>query len=288
MCLAGNPLCPTRPQFSREEITEFSLHLVAASSSWSGRGAGVLFSHPQLLFQKSVYVWILFSEDFLVILLIDKKKTLFLFDSLELRVFIGFLSFSHSFSLFPITDWAALWNTIGIFLKLLTDGELLFRELSDKWLWMCVCGGGHSCRGVLRTKCIPTSQHLTQCLAHGKWSTTAFDWISERIAGTLLWYDSRAWDFVVAVQPLCHVRLFATPWTAARQASLSFTISWSWLMSIESMMPSNHLVLCHLLLHSWSQGWSQRGIQGKMTLCPRTRNSGVGQESVMKRQFRGL
>jgi len=42
----------------------------------------------------------------------------------------------------------------------------------------------------------------------------------------------------------------ATPWTAARQASLSFTISWSLLklMSIESMMPSNHLILCHPLL----------------------------------------
>ena len=41
-----------------------------------------------------------------------------------------------------------------------------------------------------------------------------------------------------------------TPWTAAHQASLSFTISWSLLklMSIESMMPSNHLVLCHPLL----------------------------------------
>ena len=46
------------------------------------------------------------------------------------------------------------------------------------------------------------------------------------------------------------VRLFVTPWTAARQASLSFTISWSLLklMSIELVMPSNHLVLCHPLL----------------------------------------
>ena len=41
-----------------------------------------------------------------------------------------------------------------------------------------------------------------------------------------------------------------TPWTAAHQASLSFTITWSLLrlMSIESMMPSNHLILCHSLL----------------------------------------
>ena len=46
------------------------------------------------------------------------------------------------------------------------------------------------------------------------------------------------------------VRLFATPWTAAHQASLSITNSWSppKPMSIESMMPSNHLILCHPLL----------------------------------------
>ena len=46
------------------------------------------------------------------------------------------------------------------------------------------------------------------------------------------------------------MRLFEIPWTAAYQASLSFTISWSLLklMSIESVMPSNHLVLCHPLL----------------------------------------
>ena len=57
-------------------------------------------------------------------------------------------------------------------------------------------------------------------------------------------------SFVVIVHLPSHVQLFATPWTAARQASLSFTISWSLLklMSIESMIPSNHLILCHPLL----------------------------------------
>ena len=53
-----------------------------------------------------------------------------------------------------------------------------------------------------------------------------------------------------SVQSLSHVRLFATPWTAAYQASLSVTNSWNLLilMYIESVMPSNHLVLCHPLL----------------------------------------
>ena len=56
--------------------------------------------------------------------------------------------------------------------------------------------------------------------------------------------------FVSSVQSLSCVQLFATPWTAAHQASLSITKSLSLLrlMSIESVMPSNHLILCHHLL----------------------------------------
>ena len=55
---------------------------------------------------------------------------------------------------------------------------------------------------------------------------------------------------VVVVQSLSHIRLFVTPWTVAHQASLSFTNTKSLLklMFIESVMPSNHLVLCHPLL----------------------------------------
>ena len=53
-----------------------------------------------------------------------------------------------------------------------------------------------------------------------------------------------------SVQSLCRVQLFATPWTAACQVSLSINNSWSLLklMSIESVMPSNHLILCCPLL----------------------------------------
>ena len=54
----------------------------------------------------------------------------------------------------------------------------------------------------------------------------------------------------IVVQLLSCVQLFVTPWSAACQASLSFTISWSSLklMSSESVMPFNHLILCYLLL----------------------------------------
>ena len=57
------------------------------------------------------------------------------------------------------------------------------------------------------------------------------------------------WNFS-SVQSLSRVRLFVTPWIAARQASLFITNSWSSLRlrSIESMLPSSHLILCHPLL----------------------------------------
>ena len=57
-------------------------------------------------------------------------------------------------------------------------------------------------------------------------------------------------DKLLVVQSLSRVQLFATPWTAAHQASLSITNSWTLLklMSIELTMPSNHLILCRPLL----------------------------------------
>ena len=62
--------------------------------------------------------------------------------------------------------------------------------------------------------------------------------------------DKYKTTLVVVVQSLSHVWLFVTPWTAAQQATLSFTISRSLLklMSIESVMPPNHLIFCHALL----------------------------------------
>ena len=75
----------------------------------------------------------------------------------------------------------------------------------------------------------------------------------------------------VVVQSLRLVQLFATTWTAARQAYLSFTNSQSLLklMSIESVMPSNHLILCRplLLLHSVFPGF--RVFSSESVLCIR-------------------
>ena len=83
------------------------------------------------------------------------------------------------------------------------------------------------------------------------WATNTFILIPE------LGYQFRS------VQLLSYVQLFATPWAAACQSSLSITNSWSLLklMSIESVMPSNHLILCHPLLLSPSIVPSIRAFQ---------------------------
>ena len=74
-----------------------------------------------------------------------------------------------------------------------------------------------------------------------------------------------------SVQSLSHVRLFATPWISARQATLSIINSRSLPkpMSIESVMPSNHLILCHLLLLLPSVPPSIRLFKNEPALCTR-------------------
>ena len=74
-----------------------------------------------------------------------------------------------------------------------------------------------------------------------------------------------------SVQSLSRVRLFATPWTAARQASLSIINSQSLLklMSIESVMPSNHLILCRPLLLLPSMFPSIRVFSNESAVCIR-------------------
>ena len=75
----------------------------------------------------------------------------------------------------------------------------------------------------------------------------------------------------VVVQLLSHVQLFATPWTAACQASLSITISQSLLklMFNELVMPSNHIILCHPLLLQPSIFPNIRILSNESALCIR-------------------
>ena len=83
--------------------------------------------------------------------------------------------------------------------------------------------------------------------------------------------SQKYFPLVVVVQSLSHVRFLATPWTVAHQASLSIAISWSLLkrMSIESMMPSNHLALCRPLLLLPSIFPSIKVFSNQSALCMR-------------------
>ena len=76
-----------------------------------------------------------------------------------------------------------------------------------------------------------------------------------------------------SVQSLSHVLLFATPWAAACQASLSVTNSWSLLklMSVKSVMPSNHFIFCHPLLLVPSIFPSIRVFSKESVLCIRAK-----------------
>jgi len=96
-------------------------------------------------------------------------------------------------------------------------------------------------------------------------------------------------DFVV-VQSLSHVQLFATPWTAACQASLSFTISWSLLklMFDELVIPTNHLILCHPLLLLPSIFPSIRVFSDELTLWSGGQSIGVSASaSVLPMNIQG-
>ena len=81
-----------------------------------------------------------------------------------------------------------------------------------------------------------------ECVEHANMNTDMSTGVS------VIYFTLLSWQFN-SVQSLSHVPLFATPWTAAHQASLSITNSQSLLKltSIESVMPSKHLILCHPL-----------------------------------------
>ena len=90
------------------------------------------------------------------------------------------------------------------------------------------------------------------------------------IVMVMLYYNESS----IVVQSLSRVRLFATPWTIACQASLSIINSWNLfkLMSIESVMPSNHLILCRPLLLLPSIFPNIKIFSNESALCPQWPN----------------
>ena len=125
--------------------------------------------------------------------------------------------------------------------------------------------------------------HTEVLLGSTRYSNTSFCVIAEKLRGVpnvewrRIFYSLKlqpgtvTTDSVSSVQLLSRVHLFATPWTAACQASLSITNSWSLpkLMSIESVMPSNYLILCRPLLLPSSIFPSIRVFSNESALCIR-------------------
>ena len=114
------------------------------------------------------------------------------------------------------------------------------------------------------TLCDPTDCSPLGSPVHEILQVRILEWVA--ISG----HDGKDYEKeCIAVRSLSCVRLFATPWTTARQASLSFTISRRLLklMSIKSVMPSNHLIFCHPLLHMPSIFPRIRVFSSESVLC---------------------
>ena len=102
------------------------------------------------------------------------------------------------------------------------------------------------CHPTISSSVIPFSSCLPSFPAH---QGLLFQWVnpSHQVAKVLeLQIQHQSFQWISSVQSLSHVQLFVTSWTAALQDSLSISISQSLLklMSVETVMPSNHLILC--------------------------------------------
>ena len=120
--------------------------------------------------------------------------------------------------------------------------------LSRVWLFcdpLDCSSPGSSVQGISQTKIL---EGVTMSFSRGSFHTR--DWTHISCIGRRILYYGATWEALSSLQSLSRVQLFVTPWTAAHQASLSITNSQRLLkfMSIETVMPSNHLILCRPLL----------------------------------------
>ena len=128
---------------------------------------------------------------------------------------------------------------------------------------------GYSVHGISQARVL---EQVSISFSRGSYRTR--DWTCVSCIGQRIlyhWATSESWWRFSSVQSLIRVRLFVTPWIAARQASLSITNSRSLLklMSMESVMPSSHLIFCHPLLLLSPIPPSIRVFSNESTLCMR-------------------
>ena len=186
------------------------------------------------------------------------------------QLFHSPLSPSSRGSLVPLHFLPLKWYHLHIsgcwyFSKQQMDKEWVRETYFTKRAWWCFsCVQLFWSHGV-----IPPGSSV-----HGIFQAKTLEWAAISLSRGSFWPRDQPGDFCTAgspVQSLSHVQLFMTPWTAVLQASLSIINSWSLLtlMSIESVMPSNHLILCHLLLLPPSIFPSIRVFSNESRLCIR-------------------
>ena len=148
-------------------------------------------------------------------------------------------------------SWESLGQSFpsleGLMLKVKLQyfGHLMWKtDSSEKTLMMGGEGDDRGWDGWMASQTLEAGDgqgRLAYCSPWGRKESDMIEWLNWHINIVIFWIS------VVVVQLLSRVWLFVTAWTASHQASLSITISQTLLklMSIELVMPSNHLILCH-------------------------------------------
>ena len=155
---------------------------------------------------------------------------------------VSFVSFTFISAL--IFKISFLLLTLGFFISSFSS---CFRCRVRLFIWLFSC--------FLRYACIAMNFPLRTAftVSHRFWvvgETSLCSFLRKGTEEVHFWNSKYLYSTFSSVQSLSHIQLFVTPWTAACQVSLSVTNFQSLLklMSIESVMPSNHLILCWSLL----------------------------------------
>ena len=136
-------------------------------------------------------------------------------------------------------------NLIIIWIKWCFSGFSITKQLSYTFPRLCSLKGSHSVQSTLKKYYDPPPSRQSIFINYLEILLHLAN-LLHLLIHSIIYVSMDSWTLAVisSVQLLSCVRLFATPWTVARQASWSLPK----LMSIESVMPSNHLILCHPLL----------------------------------------
>ena len=146
----------------------------------------------------------------------------------------------------PLTQWTWIWANSGKQWK--TEGPGVLQSIGSQRVRHNLVTEQFLPQVFQTERIVPFKGSAVLTIFFSFWRLNHIPWVTHRKCIMTL-VNGPNYIFS-SVQSLRHIRLFETPWIAAYQVSLSITNSWSLLklMSIESVMPSSHLILCRPLL----------------------------------------